>query len=87
MLGLNLVLGIVVDTFGELRTERANKLADIKGTCFICSLPAHSFDMLPGKFAGHVKNEHNMWDYLYYTKYLISLSPYDRNYQGAPYCC
>ncbi len=82
VLGLNLILGIVVDTFGELRTDRAEKLADIKGTCFICSLPAHSFDTSPGKFAGHVKNEHNMWDYIYYVRYLKNISPHDRNFNG-----
>ena len=83
MLGLNLILGIVVDTFGEMRNRRALKEADTRGSCFVCGLPSHVFDKLPSKFTGHVKNEHNMWDYMYYTKYLESLSPYDRNFHGA----
>ena len=51
---LNLVLGIIVDTFVQLRDERAKIEIDIHNTCFVCSLPSFSFEQVGG-FQTHVK--------------------------------
>ncbi len=52
----------------------------MNGFCFICSLPAHSFDSVPGGFQAHLKKHHNMWNYLYYTLYLEDLDPEERTF-------
>ena len=33
---LNIVAGIIIDTFGSLREEEGNKLNDMVDNCFIC---------------------------------------------------
>ena len=35
---LNLIFGVIIDTFADLRTEKNNKEEIIKNTCFICGL-------------------------------------------------
>ena len=35
---LNLIFGVIIDTFADLRTEKTNKEEIIKNTCFICGL-------------------------------------------------
>lgn len=37
-------LGIIVDTFSELRDEKFEIEDDMSSRCFICSLPADEFD-------------------------------------------
>jgi hypothetical protein len=81
VIGLNLVLGIIVDSFSQLRAERAAKLDDMVNSCFICSLPSHHFDNVDGGFARHIREDHNMWAYVYYVMYLEQeTQPFDRTY-------
>ena len=35
---LNLIFGVIIDTFADLRSEKQNKEEVIKNTCFICGL-------------------------------------------------
>ena len=41
---LNVIFGIIIDTFGELRQERGSKKAHMEGTCFICGVDRFTFD-------------------------------------------
>lgn len=34
----NLILGIVIDTFADLRSEKQSKDEDLRKSCFICGL-------------------------------------------------
>lgn len=33
---LNLIFGVIIDTFADLRSEKQQKETDLKNTCFIC---------------------------------------------------
>lgn len=33
---LNLIFGVIIDTFADLRSEKQNKEEVLKNTCFIC---------------------------------------------------
>ncbi|XP_065894275.1 inositol 1,4,5-trisphosphate-gated calcium channel ITPR1-like isoform X2 [Dysidea avara] len=70
IIGLNIVFGIIVDTFSELRDERHRIEQDKKGVCFICNLPSLEFDRRTEGFENHIKHEHNMWNYIFYSLYL-----------------
>lgn len=72
VISLNLVLGIIVDTFSQLREERAIIKHDTKNNCFICSLAEHEFEYVGG-FVKHVKQDHNMWNYVAFMMYLNDL--------------
>ncbi|RNA42187.1 inositol 1-4-5-trisphosphate receptor isoform X1 [Brachionus plicatilis] len=63
---LNLIFGIVIDTFGDLRQEKQEKDYTLKNTCFICGLDRSKFDNKSISFEDHIKLEHNMWNYLYF---------------------
>jgi inositol 1,4,5-triphosphate receptor type 1 len=63
---LNLIFGVIIDTFADLRSEKQQKELILKSTCFICGLNRASFDNRTVSFEEHIKTEHNMWQYLYF---------------------
>lgn len=63
---LNLIFGVIIDTFADLRSEKQNKEEILKNTCFICGLDRSAFDNKTVSFDEHVNSEHNMWHYLHF---------------------
>jgi len=72
---LNIIFGIIIDTFGELRADHAFKKNHMENTCFVCSIDRFTFDTKGGGFERHIKEDHNMWDYLYLVVYLRQKDP------------
>mmetsp|Transcript_19064 Transcript_19064/g.28050 ORF Transcript_19064/g.28050 Transcript_19064/m.28050 type:complete len:632 (+) Transcript_19064:2-1897(+) len=70
---MNIIFGIIIDTFAELR-ERKELIDDmITGRCFMCGIERFVFDQLSQEgngFLDHIRNDHNMWKYLYFLVYL-----------------
>ena len=58
----------------QFRTEQ-----DKKAVCFICGLPSHEFERRAKGFNHHVKHDHNMWTYIYYSIYLDTIDISDHN--------
>ena len=69
IIGLNIVFGIIVDTFSELREDKNNTEAKMRDECFICGLSAISFDRFGAGWKHHILKEHHMWDYLYLLRH------------------
>ena len=68
---LNIVFGIIIDTFAQLRDQKHAIEEDTRQKCLVCGQDATLFDRLVERgFAGHVKGAHNMWHYLYFIVYL-----------------
>jgi hypothetical protein len=69
---LNVVRGITVDTFSELRELKLERLRDTEQTCFICGLNKQIFDRdkISKGFKTHIAVEHNMWNYLFFMIHL-----------------
>ncbi|CAB1335972.1 unnamed protein product [Coregonus sp. 'balchen'] len=63
---LNLIFGVIIDTFADLRSEKQKKEEILKTTCFICGLERDKFDNKTVSFEEHIKLEHNIWKYLYF---------------------
>ena len=66
---LNLVAGVIITTFGQLREHQASIKEDTEGVCFVCNIDRQVFDRAstePEGFKTHVKVDHNMWNYLYF---------------------
>ena len=38
---LNLIFGVIIDTFADLRSEKQQKEEILKNTCFICGIVHH----------------------------------------------
>lgn len=64
---LNIVFGVIIDTFASLRTADTDTVADMQSRCFICSIDAYTFDRAAIKrgFHDHIYADHNMWHYLF----------------------
>ena len=66
---LNLIAGVIITTFGQLRENKGRQMLDTTGVCFICSIDKQVFDRAssePEGFKTHVKIDHNIWNYLYF---------------------
>lgn len=73
---LNILFGIIIDTFGQMRDEKREKEQDMHGLCFICGLTADTLEKnSPSGFQSHIKTEHNMWMYLYFMHHLRRKDP------------
>ena len=77
---INLVLqsvisGVIIDTFGSMREEAEAIEADIKGGCFICSISRDEFESNGIDYNSHIKDEHNMWKYVWLKYYLLEKDP------------
>ncbi|PAA53236.1 hypothetical protein BOX15_Mlig001198g2 [Macrostomum lignano] len=69
-IGLNIIFGIIVDTFSELRDSKWQIDQDMTSVCFICSRNAYDFEHHGEGFEKHVKEEHNQWAYLFFILHL-----------------
>lgn len=51
---LNLIFGVIIDTFADLRSEKQNKEEILKNSCFICGKSYNDLatDLLPFKHRG-----------------------------------
>ena len=67
---LNCIFGIIIDTFGELRTLEASKKLKMETTCFICGVDRFTLDTKGDGFTKHIQQDHNMWNYLNLCVYL-----------------
>merc|ERR1712187_176116 len=70
---LNVVFGIIIDTFGERRDNQTEFELDRDTRCTICGYGMEDFQKLgKGVFKRvHVKKEHNRWSYFKYWLYLL----------------
>merc|ERR1711865_1080408 len=74
---LNIVFGIIIDTFSELREKKKIRLQDTKEKCFMCGIDKATFDRVGSSvFQAHIKSEHNMWAYL---KFIVAIWEQDED--------
>ena len=67
----------------QLRDQKNHVEEDTRKYCLICGQEANLFDrVVEGGFAGHVKDTHNMWQYLNFMVYLNHKS--EDEYTGMP---
>jgi hypothetical protein len=70
---LNIIFGIIIDTFSERRQEVAQNLKDTLNICFICGIDKRTFDRAgdgTDGFRVHTKSDHNMWNYLFFMIFI-----------------
>jgi len=67
---LNVIFGIIIDTFGELRANHTFKKNHMENTCFVCGIDRFRLDTKGNGFERHIKEDHYMWWYLFLVVYL-----------------
>lgn len=69
---LNILFGIIIDTFAQLREEKRSKEDDKNNKCFICFFDRFTFDKEAQGFFHHITEDHCLWNYVYYIVHLKS---------------
>ena len=67
---LNIIFGIIIDTFGELREKNQAEMKDIKENCFICGNQRFLFEARRISWGYHINIEHNPNAYLAFLLYI-----------------
>eukprot|EP01088_Endostelium_zonatum_P017019 TRINITY_DN4837_c0_g1_i2.p1 TRINITY_DN4837_c0_g1~~TRINITY_DN4837_c0_g1_i2.p1 ORF type:complete len:2644 (-),score=628.31 TRINITY_DN4837_c0_g1_i2:511-7848(-) len=69
---LNMILALIVDTFGQLRDQQSEFWNALTNGCFICTISRERFQQHGGRlmFRKHIHKDHNLWQYLYFFVYL-----------------
>lgn len=71
---INIVSGIIIDTFGSLRDEEKEYSENIKEFCFVCGYNREMLDKVSQNkngFMDHIYKEHYQWNYLFYIAYIL----------------
>ena len=106
---LNVIFGIIIDTFSELRSENLAKRCatsararvppppflswslapltlpprprrhDMDNVCFICGVDRFQLDTKGNGFDRHIREDHNMWNYLFLLVHLREKDPTEYN--------
>jgi hypothetical protein len=70
---LNILFGIIVDTFASMREEKKMMEQDKLNNCFICNESRIKFELQQlGGFITHIDRDHHLWFYVYYIVHLTS---------------
>jgi hypothetical protein len=68
----NVIKGITIDTFVELRQELELRLEDTEEKCFVCGIDKLTFNRALDRnaFDDHIQRDQNMWNYVYYCIFI-----------------
>ncbi|KAL4442528.1 hypothetical protein ABPG74_006930 [Tetrahymena malaccensis] len=78
MLFIQMIFGIILDTFGELRDNRQELLALVTDTCYICGLSRRFVEANSDEdWYHHIYMEHNCYNLLFYIIYIRRKSEND----------
>jgi hypothetical protein len=61
---LNVIFGIIIDTFSNLREMQGHRDIDIANVCFVCGHSRFDFSKKNKDFEDHKKQEHDPWQYV-----------------------
>jgi hypothetical protein len=77
---LNIITGLMVDTFSSIREDKQAREENLENDCFVCGTLRNTYEDLalppsaPG-FDTHLAEDHNIWNYVYYIAYLKEKDP------------
>ena len=74
---LNLILGVIIDTFSELRVQRERQTAILRDFDFITC--AHKSDFVSMTAFKQFRAECKQENYLYFIHHVLSIKPEDRS--------
>ena len=88
LLLLNMINGVIVTTFGQIREDSTNREKDESTVCFICSIKKCDIEQKGQSFENHVKEDHSVKTYIRYlvSLYLMELNNMDQD-QYEVYNC
>ena len=76
---LNIIFGVIIDTFAELREAASAREDDEEHICYVCGLSRKDFSAESKDFEHHLEYEHNPWDYIYFMYYVEKQGSFNLN--------
>ena len=76
---LNIINGIIVDTFQALREQNNEKEHVKNNVCYICSIDRSKFEMKGVDYDYHLQKEHNILNYFHYIIKVLRTFEQDLN--------
>ena len=78
---IEIISGIIIDTFAELRQKNDEIQEDAKTYCFVCDKTRDELEKMYGAngFDYHINQHHNLWDYLFFIAYLETKQENENN--------
>ena len=67
---INIIFGIIIDTFASLRAQKFEMLNDMKTKCYICGQDRYVFEKSADGFENHIERDHQLWNYIYFIYYI-----------------
>jgi len=77
IINLNIIFGIIIDTFAELRDERTQVLEDIHNRCYICGSERSIIELKGSGWSYHFMREHSVFAYLSFLVYINDKKVYE----------
>ena len=78
---INIIFGVIIDTFGDLREQNQAMEEEMEHRCFVCGLERYKFEINStdgNGFEKHICDDHNMWIYLYFIVYLFKKDVFEQ---------
>ena len=71
----NIIAGLMLDAFGQLREDAGNREECYSDTCFVCGFDRKDYDNLNlgseyPTFDQHKMEDHNRWNFIYFIDYI-----------------
>lgn len=67
----NIIFGIIVDTFGELRDKREELLEELNTQCYVCGVSRKVLERSGKGWVYHFLNEHSLFAYMAFITYVV----------------
>jgi len=69
---MNIVFGIIIDTFAELRDKRNQEAVMIESSCFMCGIQKEIFEKQQkgDGWNAHIYRDHYVYNYLGFILYI-----------------
>ena len=67
----NIIFGIIVDTFGELRDQREELLSELNTQCYVCGVSRKVLERSGRGWVHHFLNEHSLFAYMAFITYVV----------------
>ena len=74
---LQIIFGIILDAFGEMRDQRGALMEDINSVCFVCGKQRSDLELYGKGWTYHFENEHSPYAYLSFLVYLLDKNTAD----------
>lgn len=74
---LNLIFGIIIDSYAELRDEQHIRYQNRQTICFVCGVDKSDFDKKRKDFYYHINKQHNQFKYIFFVNHLHHMNSED----------